>query len=268
MPDTLRIALATPFYPESREAAVEATCSYIRKSSALGARIVCFPECFVPGYRRPGHSYPTIDAQWLEHAWQRVAESARANAISVILGTERLKNDVPLLTALVIDSTGKSLGFQDKVQLDPTEESIYAAGNGRNVFELEGVKIGIVICHEGFRYPETARAAARKGAQIIFHPHYSWAEGIDFPHEGYGHPANSFHENAALCRAAENTCFYATVNYAEAGSPTTTAIATPDGSLLNYLPRGSEGLLVADIDLVAATGLLASRLRSQLADNP
>ena len=43
--------------------------------------------------------------------------------------------------------------------------------------------------------------------------------------------------------------------------PTTSAIVRPDGTLLCYQPYGKEGLLVADIDITAATGLLASRYR-------
>jgi predicted amidohydrolase len=78
----------------------------------------------------------------------------------------------------------------------------------------------------------------------------------------FADPANSFHEKAVLCRAAENTCYIATVNCASAGSPTTSAIVRPDGTLLCYQPYGKEGLLIADIDLSAATGLLASRCKS------
>ena len=58
---------------------------------------------------------------------------------------------------------------------------------------------------------------------------------------------------------AENTCYIASVNCASAGSPTTSAIARPDGTLMSYQPYGVEGLLVADIDLSLATGLLAAR---------
>jgi hypothetical protein len=36
----------------------------------------------------------------------------------------------------------------------------------------------------------------------------------------------------------------------------------PDGTLLCYQPYGEEGLLVADIDIGEATGLLASRLKN------
>ena len=62
-----------------------------------------------------------------------------------------------------------------------------------------------------------------------------------------------------LCRAAENTCYMASVNCASDGSPTTSSVINPDGTLLAYQPYGVEGLLIADIDLAKATGLLAHR---------
>lgn len=61
---------------------------------------------------------------------------------------------------------------------------------------------------------------------------------------------------------AENTCYFATVNIASAGSPTTSAVVRPDGTLLCYQPYGKEGLLIADIDVTAATGLLTARCKS------
>jgi predicted amidohydrolase len=94
---------------------------------------------------------------------------------------------------------------------------------------------------------------------VVFHPQFHEAEAGSYRPVSYGDPANSFHEKAALCRAAENTCYFATVNYASAGSPTTSAVARPDGTLLCYQPYGEEGVLVADIDLGAATGELAQR---------
>jgi predicted amidohydrolase len=78
----------------------------------------------------------------------------------------------------------------------------------------------------------------------------------------FADPANSFHEKAALCRAAENTCFFAMVNYAADGSPTTSAVIRPDGTVMCYQPYGKAGLLVADVDLSEATGLLASRCKA------
>ena len=96
----------------------------------------------------------------------------------------------------------------------------------------------------------------------MFHPHFHEAEPGSYVPTSFADPANSFHEKAALCRAAENTCYFATVNYAGVGSPTTSAVVQPDGTLLAHQPYGKEGLLVADIDISLATGLLAARYRS------
>lgn len=95
----------------------------------------------------------------------------------------------------------------------------------------------------------------------MFHPHFHEAEAGSYAPSTFADPANTFHEKAALCRAAENTCYFATVNHAGAGSPSTSALVNPDGTLLAYQPYGKEGLLVADIHLEAATGLLASRYK-------
>jgi len=164
-------------------------------------------------------------------------------------------------TALVINRDGTIAGFQDKVQLDPSEDTIYSPGSGRQVFQSGELKFGIAICHEGWRYPETVRYAARRGAHIVFHPHFHPAEPGSYVPEKFADPANSFHEKAALCRAAENNCYFATVNYASPGSPTTSAVINPDGTLLTYQPYGKEGVLIADIDTCLATGLLASRYK-------
>lgn len=182
--------------------------------------------------------------------------------MAVILGTERIVNGALVLTALVIDRDGTRAGFQDKVQIDPSEENTYAAGSGRRVFHAGPLTFGVVICHEGWRYPETVRWAARRGAQIVFHPHFHDAEPGGYAPSTFADPANTFHEKAMLCRAAENTCYFASVNVATPGAPTTSAVVRPDGTLLTYQPYGKEGLLVTDIDLSAATGLLASRCTS------
>jgi predicted amidohydrolase len=93
----------------------------------------------------------------------------------------------------------------------------------------------------------------------VFLPHFTWAESGSHRPTAFAESANSFHEKAILCRAAENTCFVAGVNYATDGAPTTSVVARPDGSVLAWQPHNTEGLLVADIDTAEATGLLASR---------
>jgi len=258
----VRIALANIQYPATPEESVSLAEQAIAQSSEERANLVCFPECFVPGYRGMGKVVPPVDPVFLERAWARVAAAAARANVAVILGTERVVDAALLITALVVDHDGKVLGIQDKVQIDPSEEGTYSAGCGRQIFRIGPLTFGVVICHEGWRYPETVRWAVVRGAQIVFHPHFHQAEPGSYRPTTFADPANSFHEKAALCRAAENTCYFATVNYANDGSATTSAVIGPDGTLLRYQPYGQRGLLIADIDISMATRLLAVRYRS------
>lgn len=257
-----RLALANVEFPSSPDHSIAIAERAIAEAGAAGAAVICFPEAFVPGYRVLGDPVPPPDAAFLERAWSRVAAAARDAGITVVLGTERVADNGLRISARVFNPDGTLQGVQDKVQLDPSEEDgTYVPGSGRRLFTAGSLTFGVAICHEGFRYPETVRWAARRGAHVVFHPHYTRAEPGSYRPATYGDPANSFHEKAALCRAAENTCFYATVNYASDGSPTTSAVARPDGTLLAYQPYGRRGLLVVDLDLREATGLLASRVK-------
>jgi predicted amidohydrolase len=259
---TFRLALANVPFAATADESVALAQRAIREASAAGAELVCFPESYVPGYRAPGKPLAPPDPEFLERAWSSIAAAAAKGHVAVILGTERLVDTGLLITALVINNDGSRAGFQDKVQIDPSEETTYACGEGRRLFQCGPLTFGIVICHEGWRYPETVRWAAKRGARIVFHPHAHVAEPGSYRPVTFADPANSFHEKAALCRAAENTCFFAMVNYAADGSPTTSAVIRPDGTVMCYQPYGKAGLLVADVDLSEATGLLASRCKA------
>ena len=255
----MRIALANIRHPANPDESVRLAEHAIAQASIERAGIICFPECFVPGYRGLGKVIPPPDAAFLERAWSVIAAAAAKANLAVILGTERIASKDLFATALVINADGTIAGFQDKVQIDPSEEGTYSPGSGRRVFQAGALTFGVAICHEGWRYPETVRWAVRHGAHIVFHPHFHQAEPGSYVPSTFADPANSFHEKAALCRAAENTCYFATVNFASAGSPTTSAVVRPDGTVLCYQPYGEEGLLIADIDIREATGFLAAR---------
>ena len=257
---SVRIALANVRYAATPGESVAIAEDAIAHAADRGAAVVCFPECYVPGYRGLGKDPGPPDAAFLESAWTRVAAAAAKGRIGVVLGTERVEGNALYATVLVIGPDGSRLGFQDKVQLDPSEDAIYTAAASRRVFTISPLTFGVAICHEGWRYPETVRFAARHGAQVVFHPHLELG-GAYAPTE-FGDPRNTFHEKALLCRAAENTVWIASCNYAAAGSATTSAVVRPDGTLLAFQPYGEEGLLVADLDLALATGRLAQRLRT------
>lgn len=258
---TLRVALANLRYPASPDESVARAVQAIADAGRAGADLLCFPECYVPGYRGMGYAPPPPDAAFLQRAWDAVAAAAGEADVGVLLGTERLVDGALVISTLVVNRDGSIAGWQDKGQLDPSEEGPYSPGATRHVFTCGDVRFGIAICHEGWRYPETVRWPARRGAQVVFIPHFHQAEGDSFRPTRFAEPENSFHEKALLCRAAENTVFIAAANYASEGTPTTATVVRPDGTVQAWQPYGVEGLLVADLDLSQATGLLARRYR-------
>ncbi len=260
---TVRIALANLRAASTPAESVDLAISAIAEAGRARAEVICFPECYVPGYRWLDTTFPAPNVAFLQRALDTVADAAKAAHITVILGTERVTDRGLQISVCVIDSDGTLVGWQDKGQLDPAEEWIYpAVGADRRVFTAGPLTFGVVICHEGWRYPETVRWAVRRGAQIVFHPHASIAEAGSYRPVSFADPANTFHETAVRCRAAENSCYFASVNYASEGSGTTSAVARPDGTVQCFQPYGREGLLITDVDLAAASGLLAARCRT------
>jgi hypothetical protein len=159
---SFRIALANIKFPATPDESIALAQQAIDQASLQRARIVCFPECFVPGYRAIGKSVPPPDPKFLERAWSLIAEAAAKANVTVVLGTERVVDGALRATALVIDQDGSIAGFQDKVQIDPSEEGTYTPGSDRRVFQAGPMTFGVVICHEGWRYPETVRWAVRR----------------------------------------------------------------------------------------------------------
>jgi predicted amidohydrolase len=113
--NTFRIALANIEAPSTPEESVRLAEDAIAAASAERADLVCFPECFVPGYRGFGRRVPPPDPAFLERAWSAVRAAAAAGNIAVVLGTERVVGGALLISAMVIDRDGTVAGFQDKV---------------------------------------------------------------------------------------------------------------------------------------------------------
>jgi len=118
---TVRVALANVRVPASPPESVILATSAVAEAGRQGALVVCFPECFVPGYRWPGSMAPRPDPAFLTRAWAEVAEAARTASITVILGTERVTDGGLQITVCVIDPDGTVAGWQDKGQIDPSE---------------------------------------------------------------------------------------------------------------------------------------------------
>jgi predicted amidohydrolase len=253
------IGLASARVATSLDGGLETIARLAAAAAKRGAEIVCFPEAYLPGLRGQDFDVVPFAAGDQSRVMASVSELARANGIAMIVGTELLTDAGRHIAACVIDARGRLLGTQTKNQLDPSEDRFYVPGETRQIFDINGVRFGIAICHEGFRYPETVRWAAMRGAQIVFHPHCTGNEQAGRRLTRWGAPDNPYYERAMMMRSLENTIYFASVNYALRYQESATALIAPSGECQAYLPYGEEDVLVQDIDVSAATGVLAKR---------
>ena len=158
-------------------------------------------------------------------------------------------------TAVVIGRDGELCGWQVKNQIPPEEEPHYVPDGQRRLFETD-VLFGIAICHEGWRYPETARAATaaaglppaanrqrhdRPDARALGRSRLALLrEGDDRPG---GRERHLLRQRQLRLRYQESA----------------TSLIAPDGICLAHVPYGREQLLVQDLDLAQATGFYAKR---------
>jgi predicted amidohydrolase len=253
------IGLASPSVASSLDDGLAKIERLLSEASSRGAEIVCFPEAYLPGLRGQDFEVFPYDREQQERALREVARMARSHAVAAIVGMERLDGAGRQIAAFVFDSRGELLGCQTKNQLDPTEDRFYVPGSTRTVFVCNGVRFGIAICHEGWRYPETVRWAAARGAKIVFHPQHTGNVRGGVRLTRWGAADAPYYEKAMMMRSIENTIWFASVNYALPFAESATSLIDPSGRCRAWLPYGQEGVLVEEIRVEEATGLLAGR---------
>jgi predicted amidohydrolase len=254
---TIRIALSAMKQPVSIPNGVERICTVLHTCQKQKVEIICTPETYLPGLRGASFDLPKPDQPAMEKAVKNLQTACKKTGVAAIVGLEWVSNLGLENRAIVISPTGRLLGHQTKNQITPGgEEENYVPDGQRKVFTVNGVKFGIVICHEGWRYPETTRWAVLRGAQIVFQPQVTGSDNSPRKTQKWG---VSFYEKSMQCRAAENTIYFASVNQAMRHQNSTTSLIDPSGNYMAHIPYGKEDLLIADLDLSKATRLYAKR---------
>jgi len=255
---TVRVAVGQVPLTATLDEAVPAAVAAVEASGRLGAHVLCLPETCLPGHRSQPRPVPDYAAAELDAAVETVAAAAGRAGLVTIVGAERPTPAGREIVAVVVDADGSRLGAQVKTQIDPSEERDYVPGSGRLVFAAAGIRFAIAICHEAFRYPEIARAAALDGAQVLFVPHFVVTDDGTLARR-FGAARNPYNEKAVLMRALENTIYVAAANAAAPDQGSASCVISPDGELLAQVPYGCPGVAVADIDPARADAHMARR---------
>lgn len=256
----LRVGLAAVRNAPSVEVRLATAERVIAEAAAQNAAIVCFPETYVPGLRGQDFDVPPPDQARQEAALERIRAAAGRHGVAVVLPMEWETAAGLHNVAFVISRAGEVVDFQAKNQLPLEEEPYYVPEGRRRLFEVDGVPFGITICHEGWRFPEATRWPAARGAKLVFHPQLTGSDRQGPTLTRWGDRDAPYYEKAMITRAAENTVWFASVNYAFRYQESATTVIDPEGDCFAHVPYGEERLLVCDLDPDKATGFIAKRV--------
>lgn len=178
-----------------REATVEKACKLMAEAAGQGARLIVFPESFIPTYPDwvwavpPGKEkilnplYADFLTQAVEipsAATNRLGQAAREAGAYVVIGvTERNieASGASLYNTLIFFSPeGNLLGKHRKLVPTGAERLVWAQGDGSTlqVFDTPLGKIGALICWENYM-PLARYAMYAWGTQIYLAP--TWDRG-------------------------------------------------------------------------------------------
>jgi predicted amidohydrolase len=174
---------------EARDADKEYNLSRIealaQQAVSQGAEIVSFHECAITGYTFLQDLTPAGLAILAEPvpdgpSTGRLIELARKLNVCLLAGLLEAEGDKIYKGYVAVSPQG----FVGKYRkLHPFIHPAICPGNEFCVFELAGVKCGILICYDN-NLPENARITTLMGAEVIFAPHVTG--GLPSPMPGRG----------------------------------------------------------------------------------
>lgn len=232
----------------------------IRQAAKKGAQIVCLPELFLSPYFCQGPK----DKKYFELAetvpgpttakLSRIAKQYRIVILCSLF--EKTKNNKYFNSLVVIGTKGEIIGIYHKMHIPSLPEDYYAENyyfekgdGGFKVFKTPYGNIGTLVCYDQW-FPEAARVAAAKGAQIIFYP-----TAIGWPESNPKWKKKAEYEAWQITQRShgiDNNIFIAAVNRIGLEGDIrfwgSSFVSDPYGRILAHAPANKEQLLIVPID--------------------
>lgn len=269
----MKLAIATCQFPVSANISANQMLIFNLMSSAKaqGANVAHFPEASLSGYAGVDFaSFDKFDWDALRTATRGIMSLARELRLWVVLGSaHELSGTKPHNCSYIIDADGQIVDRYDKMFCagDSGETSgdllHYAAGSHFSVFTLNGVRCGVLICHD-YRYPELYREYKRRGVQVIFHAFHAGGIGGEryAGMEHYVGPENRYFGTGStlpaitmpagmIASASNNYMWISCPNSSAAMSCWPSFFVRPDGVITGALPPDKTGVLISTADTTA-----------------
>ncbi|MHB8668019.1 MAG: carbon-nitrogen hydrolase family protein [Burkholderiales bacterium] len=257
--------------PFDTEACVDKAVGLIAQASDLGAKVIVFPEAFIPGYPKGVNYGLVVGARdpagreefrlYLEAAievpgpqTQRLGEAAAAHGAYVIMGVIEREHGTCYCSVLFFGPDGSLLGKHRKLMPTVMERVIWGFGDGSTLTVVDSPygRIGSVICWENYM-PMLRMAMYAKNVALYCAPTADDRETWIASMQHIALEGRCFVLTA--CQFIRKKDFPDTVRVSLGDSPEAvlmrggSAIVSPLGQVLAGPHFGGETILTADLDL-------------------
>jgi nitrilase len=279
MMDIVKVAAAqaSPVFLD-KDKTVDKACDVIRQAGAAKARLVVFPEAFIPGYPDWIWLLPNSKANDLnrlytelvkqavsipDDATRQLCRAAKQAGVHVIIGLNERNSESShsslYNTILFIDDQGNITGKHRKLVPTGGERLVWAQGDGSTlqVFDTGIGKLSGLICWENFM-PLARHALYAMGAQIHAAPTWdknaSWISSL----QHIAREGGMFVISCGMVLKKDEIpdkydfkqLYPADRTWINTGN---SCILNPKGEIIAGPLEATEGLLYADLDLSLIT---------------
>ncbi|MBT4762909.1 MAG: carbon-nitrogen hydrolase family protein [Bdellovibrionaceae bacterium] len=231
-----------PYIKNNPEKALELMINYSSKAEEDGAKIICFPECFLQGYelnietRKLGMNLSSIQ-------FRDLLEGLKSIQLILVFGLIEIEGKNTFNTAVVIQR-GKLLGKYRKNNLIGIERSIFNQGSNYPVFEVDGLKFGINICYD-LNFSASAEAVSNQDAKLLICPSNNMLENSVAEKWKLKH--NSIRSQRCIETGLWLISSDVTGRIDGKVSYGPTAVINPKGKVVKQLPLMQPGLLIHEV---------------------
>ncbi|MGC4153385.1 MAG: nitrilase-related carbon-nitrogen hydrolase [Propionicimonas sp.] len=164
------VIVQCPIVPGEVELNLSAALQRLSEALLHRPDVVLYPEEMLVGY--PDGADGLAEPIEGGAAVARVREVLRGSSTRAILGLTETDGVRTFITAVVVSADGVEARYRKThlwaaVEGSRHEPSRYTAGEQLVVFELAGIRCGLVICYDG-DFPEMFRAYAGRGCAVVF----------------------------------------------------------------------------------------------------
>lgn len=221
----------------------------MRYAKKHGAHLVHFSEACLSGYLG-AELKSSREVKWDEvhQAMEEILELAAELKLWAVVGcNHRLsKPHKPHNSLYVIDDHGQLVSRYDKMFCAADDERSgdlkhYSPGEAFVVFQVRGIKCGLLICHD-FRYPELFREYKRRGVQLMLVSfHNAGGTRKSYDHYGVTVPAT-------LQSAAASNFFPVSANNSTRRYAWPSFVIAADGIVMQRAVAHRNTVLITTID--------------------